>query len=379
MPRHRWILVGNARTDVSSAWMRVCERGKALDPLVPKLLLLMRSRREDYGMLKHAKVIAGAILLLLLSTVSAFAQGEAGASSLIIPPSARANGMGQSYVAIADDATGIWWNPAGLAFIQKAIDLMHSQLVPELASDVFYEYMGGALKLEGIGTIGLSVIFLTYGEWEGRDPNNVYLGKFTSWEIAPTLSGALKIKESLGVGMNLKFVYIDLAPEEATVEGQPGRGHSVAVDVGALWKVPEFSMLGYRISRLNLGICFSNLGPSITYINRDQAAPLPRNLRAGFAYTPVYGDAGKFTVAAEVNRPMVEFKRSNTYHFGAEFTYIDLIAIRSGYVHDNDGNIKDPTYGLGFIFNKRVRIDWASIPQAKELGRVHRWSVGVTF
>ena len=68
------------------------------------------------------------------------AQGESGAHSLIIPPGARANGLGQSYVAISDDATGIWWNPAGLAFVNRAVDLMHSQLVPELASDDFYEY-----------------------------------------------------------------------------------------------------------------------------------------------------------------------------------------------------------------------------------------------
>ncbi len=38
----------------------------------------------------------------------------------------------------------------------------------------------------------------------------------------------------------------------------------------------------------------------------------------------------------------------------------------------------DPTYGLGFAL-KRVRLDWASVPQAKELGRVQRWSIGVTF
>ncbi|MCK4236264.1 MAG: hypothetical protein KAX38_04035, partial [Candidatus Krumholzibacteria bacterium] len=130
---------------------------------------------------------------------------------------------------------------------------------------------------------------------------------------------------------------------------------------------------------LNLGFSVTNLGPSITFINEKQAAPLPRNLRMGFAYTPADGDIGRFTVAAEFNRPLVEFDRSNTYHFGGEFVYIDLIAVRAGYVHDRDGNIKDPTYGLGFIFNNSYRIDWSSIPQSKELGRVHRWSIGVTF
>jgi hypothetical protein len=308
-----------------------------------------------------------------------WAQGEAGAYCLIIPPSARANGLGQSYVAIADDATGIWWNPAGLAFVNRAVDLMHSQLVPELASDVFYEYFGGVFKLQGFGTVGASLTYLTYGTWEARDQNNNYLGQYNSWEIAPTLSGSVKVLNSLGIGMNLKFIYIDLAPAAATVEKQPGRGHSVALDIGGLWMVPDFKVLGYQVSRLNLGLCVSNLGPAISFVNVDQAASLPRNLRLGLAYTPYYDEVGRLTVVAEFNRPLVEFSRKNTYHVGAEFVYIDLIAVRAGYMHDVDGNIMDPTYGLGFSFNKRYRLDWASIPQAKELGRVNRWSIGFTF
>jgi hypothetical protein len=179
--------------------------------------------------------------------------------------------------------------------------------------------------------------------------------------------------------MILKFIYIDLAPASVTVEGQPGRGHSVAVDVGGLWKVPEFSVGGFKVSRLNLGLAFSNLGPSVTFINAEQAADLPRNFRLGFAYSPFYTEASKLTVAADVNKPLVVWERSNTYHVGAEFVYIDLISVRAGYMHDKDGNIMSPTYGLGFSFNKRYRLDWASIPQAMELGRVHRWSIGATF
>ena len=95
-------------------------------------------------MLKNLTICALAAVLAFSMAGNLRAQGEAGAHSLIIPPGARANGLGQSYVAIADDATGIWWNPAGLAFVNTSVDLMHSQLVPELASDVFYEYFGGA-------------------------------------------------------------------------------------------------------------------------------------------------------------------------------------------------------------------------------------------
>ena len=62
-------------------------------------------------MLKNLTICAFAAVLAFSLTGTLRAQGEAGAHCLIIPPSARANGLGQSYVAIADDATGIWWNP----------------------------------------------------------------------------------------------------------------------------------------------------------------------------------------------------------------------------------------------------------------------------
>ena len=165
--------------------------------------------------------VVTALLLVIATAGPLRAQGESGAACLIIPPSARANGMGQTYVAIADDATGIWWNPAGLAFVDKTVDIMYSQLVPELASDVKYAYFAGTSKIEGLGTIGASLIYLGYGDWEARDPSNNYLGQYSSWEAAPTLSGAVQVVRGLGVGMNVKFIYIDLAPPEATISALP--------------------------------------------------------------------------------------------------------------------------------------------------------------
>ena len=329
------------------------------------------------------------LTLLLLSAICvspAFAQGEAGASSLIIPPSARANAMGQSFVAIADDATSLWWNPAGMAFQTRSVDFMHTQLVPDLASDVFFEYLGVVFEWKGFATIGANIQYRSYGEWEATAPGGESLGTAKSYEFVPTLGGAIKITDDLALGLNVKFIYVNLAPAWATVEQVDGTGHSVGVDFGAIWKIPDFSILGYKVSRLRLGTAFSNLGPSLTYKNRDQAAPLPRNLRVGFAYTPVQNEIGELTVVSDVNKSLVDYftdedyTRSNTYHVGAEFIYSNLLVVRGGYIHDKDGDIKAPTYGLGFLMlENRLSIDFASIPQASELERVYRWSVGYRF
>ena len=336
-------------------------------------------------MIRSLRLISIALLLLPAFSGSSMAQGEAGASSLIIPPGARANAMGQSFVAIADDATCLWWNPAGMAFIDNLVfDVMHTQLVPDLASDVKYEYGGVVYAIKGFAVIGAAIQYLSYGEWDATGQVGEFLGTASSWEIVPTLGGALKLTDDISVGMNLKYIYVSLAPAWATQDGQGGQGSSVAVDFGGLWRIPAFTIFGYEISRLNLGLAVSNIGPSLTYVNRDQAAILPRNLRVGFAYTPVMNENATLTVVADINKSLVDYwsdedyKRSNTYHGGVEGVYASLLVIRGGYVYDKDGDITDMTYGIGFLFNK-FRIDYASVPQASDLGRVHRWSLGMTF
>ena len=76
----------------------------------------------------------------------------------------------------------------------------------------------------------------------------------------------------------------------------------------------------------------------------------------------------------DIRRP-----RAEIYHVGAEYRYVNLLAVRLGYIHDDDGDFSDPTYGLGFIYKDRLSLDYANVPQAKALERVHRWSLYWTF
>jgi hypothetical protein len=48
-------------------------------------------------------------------------------------------------------------------------------------------------------------------------------------------------------------------------------------------------------------------------------------------------------------------------------------------VYDQDGDFKDFTYGLGFIYKDKLSLDYANVPQAQTLERVSRWSLYFTF
>lgn len=324
-------------------------------------------------------LIAIALVLLVLPASQAFAVAEAGVPSLIIPPGARANGMGEAFVAIADDATATWWNPGGLAFLtQRNIALMHSQLVPDLASDVYYEFLGFSNEIKDIGTLSFSLIYLTYGESVATNDQGNTLGTFKSWEASGIASFAMPLAKNLGLGLSMKFIHADYAPDDFTLERLDGSGSSFAVDAGMMWRLPT--------KKLSFGLALTNVGPDIAFIDTEQSDPLPITLRGGVAFFPVQDEISDLVLTFDLEQSLVwlvddatNTRRSEIYHAGMEYKYVDLLAGRIGYVYDEDGDFKAPTYGLGFIYKKKLSLDYANVPQAQTLDRVHRWSIYFTF
>ena len=91
-------------------------------------------------------------------------------------------------------------------------------------------------------------------------------------EISPALYYGIRLLPDLGVGAALKWIRIQLAPDN-----QSGVGTTFGLDLAALYRIPQY--------RLQFGANLQNLGPSVTFINEDQASPLSRNLKVGGAWT----------------------------------------------------------------------------------------------
>jgi hypothetical protein len=328
----------------------------------------------------HRRLLGGALLVVALAAhESAFAVGEAGVPSLTIPPGARPNGMGEAFVAVSDDATAQWWNVGGLAFAkQRSLAFMHSQLVPDLAPDVYYEFLGYSQRAGDVGTWAISLIYLTYGESIATDPSGTPLGTFTSWEGTLNGSFAMNLSDNIGAGISMKFIRVDYAPEQFTQDNVEGSGTSFAVDTGVLWKMPK--------QRLNIGFAVTNMGPNIAFIDREQSDPLPITARLGTAWTAISDDISNLLLTLDVEQSLVwlvdsevDTRRSEIWHVGTEYRYVNLLAGRFGYVYDDDGDFSDPTYGLGFIYKDKLSLDYANVPQATSLERVHRWSLYFSF
>ncbi|MDP6019330.1 MAG: PorV/PorQ family protein, partial [Candidatus Latescibacteria bacterium] len=188
--------------------------------------------------------VAAACLAGPIEPVSATPESRAAVLFLLIEPGARASGMGESYVAIADDATASYFNPAALAGqTDRKLNFTHQKWLPGLADDLSYEFLAYSQPVEGWGNIGINGSLLNLGEQTRTGERGEVLGSFSSYDLA--LSGAYgaDVSGNLSAGIGLKFIRSNLADQGAGIERGKGVGNSFAADLGLLWRMtPTLSL-----------------------------------------------------------------------------------------------------------------------------------------
>ena len=329
------------------------------------------------------------IMLLAIGIFAGFNTAQAGVAEataifLQISPGARAGGMGEAFVAVADDATATWWNPAGLAYLtEQELTFMHVNWLPQFRlDDLYYDFISYVNTVEDWGTVGMNIVFLNLGETERRDELNTPLGTFRTFETALTASYGSKVSDNLALGLNVKFIYSHLADQGTGQEKGSGVATDFALDIGMLYDTID------PIFRKNLtfGANLSNLGPKMSYIDRAQADPIPTNLKFGFAWDMIDDSFNKLTLAYDMNKLLVRkhangetdpfyialatswtdvpFWQDLIYNMGVEYWYSDLVALRAGYWNDDIGKVKPLTYGASFKVSA-YRFDFSYISAGK--------------
>ena len=132
-------------------------------------------------------------LLAVTAVISLMFQGEGaawasgpgttGADILKIGVGARAIGMGEAYVAQADDVSSLYWNPAGLALMQER---QASFMYDQMYQDIKYQNAAIGIPLEN-GAIGGSLSYLSYGDIQGYDTSGNSIGKPLRRSCPPTV------------------------------------------------------------------------------------------------------------------------------------------------------------------------------------------------
>lgn len=292
-------------------------------------------------------------------------------------------GMGDANAIYMDAIEDELWLASDRAIIIKAngrteFSLMHVNWLPELASDMYYDFMSGVFQVGDVGTAGFNITYLTYGEIANTNALGQVIGSFRSFDVAITGAFGFSATQKLKLGAGIKFIHSHLSEVGAGQEKGEGTSTGWAIDAGLLYQMTP---------RLNLGLAITNLGPNVIYIDASQADPLPRNLALGFAYKLFHTDYYTLLVTAEMNKMLVDINLEDAgselsnaiYNGGIEFTYANLIAGRAGYIYDQEGQSKALTLGAGLMPLDWLRADFSYIPSSEEsvLDNTLRFSVSI--
>jgi hypothetical protein len=302
-------------------------------------------------MSRRTVVLVAGIVAALCVDAAAGEPGTSGFIFLRLGNGARASGMGEAFTAVSDDATSIYWNPAGMANVDGVeLNVTHS----EWLVDIRFEQVSVVNEMLG-GAVGLSFTGLYYGEMDryGTSPSLTPDGTFAPYDLAVSAGYAMDVLPNIAVGGAVKVIYEKIDFESAT---------SWAVDLGVLHR----SM----IEGLTLAASILNLGPEAKFIEEEFYPPF--QLRGGAAYT--YSSRkvrGSLVLAAEAVFPNDSDAK---VHFGAEYTYERYLSVRLGYKANY--YVQSATLGVG-LYYRNLRFDYAYMPMEYELGDCHRFSINV--
>jgi hypothetical protein len=188
---------------------------------------------------------------------------------------ARATGMGSAFVAIADDNTATFWNPAGLVQLPRME--LGGFFGPLLNGKEYY--MSGAFVMPFVEqtALGFSLVSLYH---DTGDPTtdafeNQYIASFAT---------PLNVEKTVSIGVNLKFLQYDSAATatiSSTAQTIEAKASTVGMDLGGLYQV----LLPSWGKKVNFGFLAQDLDTVLRWQSGVEER-VPLLIQAGVAYYP---------------------------------------------------------------------------------------------
>ncbi|MGQ0645333.1 MAG: hypothetical protein ACT4O3_07560 [Elusimicrobiota bacterium] len=293
---------------------------------------------KEPGRARRRIAAAGAAGLLLACAASAsFAAFEDPGAG------ARARGMGGAFSALADDYSAIHWNPAGLSFLEKR--------------EAAFSYEDRF----NLGLVGLTHFALA---WPGAGPGGVGI----AWSRLATTG---KVPEFDYSENTYTFAY----------GSYPWKGFSFGGSLNFLRLSSEIDASAYSLDfagkyrwrdLAHAGLVWRNGAQTTLRYQSGARDELPKDLRAGLAYTP-WAQRIKLAVEAE------DIQGDLRKHAGAEFgSGRHTWAVRGG-LSQKAASGPDWAYTLGASAGLRtLQVDYA-YESHFDIGDTHVFAVKLSF
>ena len=320
------------------------------------------------------KIYISIIFLLILCTDSkaqlfpVLGGQRAGISTaqfLKIGVGGRAAALGESFVAISDDASALYWNPAGLAqFSENQVIFSHNIWLV----DINHDFLGAVYHLDTDNTFGISLTSLSMDKMPVTTEfapfgNGEYFG-FS--DVALSVSYARRMTEQFSFGGTVKYI-------EETLDKLKMRG--IMIDIGTYYRT-GLGSTRFAVAVSNFGAELAPDGDVVLVGNRKKSewqsfAP-PTIFRIGFAFEPYQSGEHIITTSIQLNHPN---DNSENVSLGVEYSWSRILFLRGGYKI----NVDEQNYSFGAGINVPISIAKFTFDYAfanfERLGSAHRFSI----
>jgi outer membrane protein OmpA-like peptidoglycan-associated protein len=293
---------------------------------------------------KALKLIPLAFVLSLASSSHAdtviTAAPQLAAPLYTLGGTARATAMGSAFAGVADDASSLYYNPAGLGWIDGfELGLHHNSWL--VGSNRESLLLGSPITSGG--ALAASFSYMDWGSFDVRDNNGNLTGSYTDRDLEASLGWGERLSGSGPTGLSLGLSLRGLK-QRIYQDGALG----ISGDLGALWAPTRL---------LRLGLSYTHLGSSLASSNQASNINVAASL-----YRYALSKEADFSLAAAT---ALEPSGISRIQLGGEGWLYDTLALRAGYVvslADNQlGGLSGLTAGAGF---KRgdFELDYSFLP-----------------
>jgi hypothetical protein len=292
---------------------------------------------------------------------------------------ARGVAMGESFVAVANDASALFWNPAGLV---QAHDNEVFAAHTEYVVDIKHDYLGVSYHLTDADAVGLSVGSLHMTDMEITTETQPFgTGRYFSFgDVGVGLTYARKMTDQFSFGATVRYV-------EETLDILKMR--SVMVDLGTYyWTGLGSSRFAVVITNFGADVAPQGTATELngTRVSTFQTYSLPTVFKLGFAVEPLMTDDQRLTTSIQLNHPN---DNAENVRLGAEYAWQNTFFLRGGLKRTIGQKLLDAdetseesfTLGAGFRLATgftTVQADYA-FANYNRLGSVHRISLTLTY
>ena len=294
-------------------------------------------------------------------------------SFLKIGIGARAVGMGGAFVAVANDPSAIYWNPAGVAsIVRREAAISHVSWPAEITYN-HITYIAPVKKLGGSVGVQFGVLSTDIEETTEQNPfgTGVTFG-YSDWQAGVTYSS--RLTDRLLVGVGAKYVHQDLGSDVGGTSA-----NNLLVDLGTIYYL-GISSVRIGMTMAHFGADFSPGGeftsPTTGEVREYDSFSPPTTFRFGVAWEPIEREDHRLTTTLEFDQPS-----DNQFdtRAGVEYEWSKRFAVRTGY----DVNASEMKWSAGAGFypefgTVRGTLDYA-YTDGGVLGAVHRVSIGGRF